>query len=79
MNHSLLAGALVTLSLLLLCLERAISGGGKKLPTIFVVAYGLGVVFWLIMGVAINHIALVVISSLQLFFITLANALTKSK
>jgi uncharacterized protein with PQ loop repeat len=75
MDYSLVAGFLVTLSLLLLCIERSLSSDTQRIPRIFLLAYGGGVVCWLILGVVINNSALVLISSLQAFFILLFSAL----
>ena len=77
MDYSLLAGSLVTLSLLLLCIERGLSKSSEKLPSIYSIAYGSGVICWLALGLAMNQSALVLISVLQVFFVILASTLAQ--
>lgn len=72
MDYSLLAGTLVTLSLLLLCIERSLSSEPQQIPREYFVAYGGGVLCWTVLGIVMNNSALVLISSLQFFFVLLA-------
>lgn len=70
MTYGVAAGLLVTLSLLLLAIESSNSRVPSR-STGFIGLYGLGVFFWLLLGIVMDNGALVVISSLQIFFLAI--------
>jgi hypothetical protein len=78
MDYSLLAGTLVTSSLLLLSVERGLSPRRAEMPRAFLIAYGAGLLCWLTLGVVMNHSALVLISALQIFFLITAATGTRN-
>jgi uncharacterized protein with PQ loop repeat len=67
MNYGIIAGVLVTISLLLLAFEGSPTGRDAKRSLTFAVPYGLGVFCWLVLGVLMNQVSLVIISALQIF------------
>ena len=70
MTYGVAAGLLVTLSLLLLAIESS----NSRVPSRsigFIALYGLGVVFWLVLGIVMDNGGLVVISALQIFFLAI--------
>jgi len=71
MDYSLVAGSLVTLSLFFLFIETRVKSSHATLSTSFIWVYGLGVVCWLVLGILMNHAALVAISALQILFLAL--------
>ena len=71
MNYSIAAGFFVTLSLFFLFLENRFHYNANKVKTAFVVLYGIGVIVWIVLGVLMNRSPLVIISSLQIFFLAL--------
>lgn len=71
MNYSLIAGLLVTLSLFLLFIESECKNKSGQTGKIFVTFYALGVFCWIALGLIMNHVSLIVISSLQIFFLAL--------
>lgn len=71
MNYSLVAGGFVTLSLFFLFLETRVYDGNGHIGRAFVFIYGFGVVCWLLLGVLMDQVALVLISMLQLLFLSL--------
>ena len=79
MDHSALAGTLVTFSLLLLSIESVLSPTKRPIPKVFLWLYGLGVAAWLSLGITMNSSALVLISSLQLLFIFISHKATKCR
>lgn len=79
MNYSFVAGALVTLSFFLLFIENNVSSYSGDIGKLFLVLYSLGVVFWLCLGVLMNQIGLVIISTLQLFFIAMYTTTSKNQ
>ena len=79
MDYSALAGGLVTFSLLLLSIESVLTSTKSPIPKAFLALYGLGVVVWLILGVAMNKSSLVLISALQLLFIFISYTATKCR
>ena len=70
MDYSVLAGALVTFSFLLLGIESVIPPTKRPIPKASLGLYGLGNAVWLSLGITMNNSALVLISSLQLLFIS---------
>ena len=68
MNYGNLAGILVTLSLLLLAIESRF-GKSPSRSGGFLYLYGAGVGCWLLLGILMDNIPLVIISSLQLLFL----------
>jgi uncharacterized protein with PQ loop repeat len=67
MNYGLIAGFLVTLSLVLLVIETVFSEYRRSKGRAFVVLYASGVTLWLVLGVLMNDVPLVTISAIQLF------------
>ena len=72
MNYGILAGGLVTVSLLLLAVESGHRKKALRIGSGFVACYGAGVLCWLALGVLMDQSPLVVISSLQLLFLALS-------
>jgi len=79
MSYGMLAGILVTLSLFLLSLESLTAPKSSTSGRGFILLYGLGVVFWIGLAIAINLVSLVVISSLQIMFLLLFNSVGVSE
>lgn len=71
MNYGIIAGLLVTLSLILLVVETAFDKENRSKGRSFVVLYGSGVSIWLMLGIAMDQTPLVIISFIQLFCIAL--------
>ena len=71
MSYSAMAGCLVTLSLLFLFVETRANSSTCGFCSVFVGAYGLGVLCWLILGVLMDRPSLVAISALQILFLAL--------
>ncbi|TVP80359.1 MAG: hypothetical protein EA353_04060 [Puniceicoccaceae bacterium] len=67
MNYGIIAGCLVTISLILLSVETALDRKRTGKATCFVVLYSSGVVLWLVLGVLLEQIPLLLISAIQLF------------
>jgi len=76
MNYSALAGALVTLSLLLLSIESVLTSSKRPIPKAFLGFYGFGVIVWLSLGITMNNSPLVLISSFQLLFLLISYTAT---
>lgn len=71
MDYSLMAGSLVTTSLILLVIETHFCRLTGGVGAVFVYLYALGVISWLLLGLIMNQVALVFISMLQLLCIAL--------
>jgi len=70
-DYSLAAGVFVTLSFLFLLIETRLNNWPAKAASGWLIAYLAGVLCWLILGVLMDQAALVLISMLQLLFLSL--------
>ena len=75
MNYGVLAGFLVTLSFLLLAIESAAGPRSRSAGKGFVIFYGAGVLFWILLAVIMDMSSLVVISTFQILFLSLFSKL----
>ena len=71
MDYSVVAGSLVTLSLVLLFIETLVRKLEGSLGVLSIGLYLCGVVVWTFLGVLMDQAALVLISSLQVLFLVL--------